>query len=63
MLIRRAAVAITANRYLTLFLLLAAASISYAVGFLWGFGLFIVVGVIFELSFWTKLLFAKRRRR
>jgi hypothetical protein len=30
---RRTAVAITANRYLTLFLLLAAASISYAIGF------------------------------
>jgi hypothetical protein len=54
--------AINANRYLTLFLLLVAASVSYAVGFIVGFGLFIAVGVVFELVFWWRLLADKRRR-
>jgi hypothetical protein len=54
--------AISANRYLTLFLLFVAASISYAVGFIIGFWLFIAVGVVFELLFWLELLAGKRRR-
>ena len=54
--------AITANRYLTLFLLFVAASISYVVDFIVGFWLFFAVGVIFELLFWAKLLTGKRRR-
>lgn len=54
--------AISANRYLTLFLLFVAASISYAVGFIIGFWLFIAVGVVFELVFWLKLLAGQRRR-
>ena len=53
--------AITANRYLTLFLLFAASAISYSVGFIIGFWLFIVVGVIFELVFWVELFTGKRR--
>ena len=48
--------AITEYRYLTVFLLLLAAFISYAVGFAGGFWLFIAVGAIFELSFWVKWL-------
>jgi hypothetical protein len=59
--IRRTGMAITAKRYLTLFLLLVAASISYALGFIGGFCFFIVVGAIFELSFWVKLLFGNMR--
>ena len=54
--------AISANRYLTLFLLFVAASTSYAVGFIIGFWLFIAVGVVFELVFWFGLLAGKRRR-
>jgi hypothetical protein len=54
--------AITANRYLTLLLLFGVAGISYAVGFIVGFWLFIAVGVIFELAFWFELLTGKRRR-
>lgn len=54
--------AIKLNRYLTLFLLFVAASISYAVGFLVGFWLFIAVGVFFELVFWLELFTGRRRR-
>ena len=54
--------AITANRYLTLFLLFAAAGISYAVGFMIGFWLLIVIGAAFELAFWLKLILRNRRR-
>ena len=54
--------AITANRYLTLFLLFVAASISYAVGFIIGFWLLIAVGVVFELVFWLELFAGNRRR-
>jgi hypothetical protein len=53
--------AISANRYLTLFLLFVAASISYAVGFIIGFWLLIVGGVVFELVFWLELLAGTRR--
>jgi hypothetical protein len=48
------------NRYLTLLLLLAAAAISYAIGFAAGVWLFLVVGVIFELSFWVGLFTPRR---
>ena len=54
--------AITANRYLTLFLLFAAAAISYAVGFTIGFWLLIVIGGAFELAFWFQLIVRNRRR-
>lgn len=54
--------ALTANRYLTLILLFAAATISYAVGFTAGFWLMIAIGVVFELVFWIELLFGRRRR-
>jgi hypothetical protein len=54
--------AISANRYLTLFLLFVAASISYAIGFIIGFWLFIAVGVVLELAFWLELLTGRRRR-
>jgi uncharacterized protein (DUF58 family) len=54
--------AVTANRYLILFLLFAAASISYAIGFIIGFWLFIAFGVVFELVFWLELFSANRRR-
>lgn len=48
------------NRYLLLFLLLAAAAISYAIGFGAGVWLFLVVGVIFEISFWVRLFTLRR---
>jgi len=54
--------AITANRYVTLFVLFIAASISYAVGFLGGVVFFILVGVVFEIVFWINLIFIQRRR-
>jgi len=54
--------AITANRYLTLLLLFSAAAISYAVGFMVGFGFLIAIGLVFELWFWAKLIFGRRRR-
>jgi len=54
--------AITANRYLTLFLLFVAAVISYTVGFTVGFWLLIAVGAVFELAFWFELFFRRRRR-
>jgi hypothetical protein len=54
--------AIIANRYLTLLLLISAAAISYAVGFMAGFWLLIVIGAVFELMFWGKLIFGRRRR-
>jgi len=53
--------AINANRYLTLFLLFAAAAISYAVGFSVGFWVLIVVGGAFELAFWFQLILRNRR--
>ena len=54
--------AVSVNRYLTLFLLLLAATACYAIGFIAGFWLLIAVGVVFELTFWVKLLFELRRR-
>jgi hypothetical protein len=53
--------AIIANRYWTLLLLFAGAAVSYAAGFMVGFGLFIAVGAVFELAFWYRLF--KRTRR
>jgi hypothetical protein len=47
-------------RYPTLLLLLAAAGISYVVGFAAGVGIFVVLGVIFELSFWIGLFKPRR---
>jgi hypothetical protein len=44
--------AIVANRYWILCALLAAAGISYGVGFMAGLGLFVAAGVILELAFW-----------
>jgi len=54
--------AITVNRYLSLLLLFAAAAISYAVGFMVGFWLLIVIGGAFELAFWFKLILRSRDR-
>jgi len=55
-------VAISTNRYLILFLLFAAAAVSYGVGFTVGFWFLIAIGAVFELIFWGKLLFDPRRR-
>ena len=52
---------VTAKRYLVLLLLLAAAAVSYAVGFTAGFWLLIGLGAAFELAFWFQL-FSRRRR-
>jgi hypothetical protein len=54
--------AIVANRYWILLALLAAAIVSYGVGFTAGLGLFVAAGVILELAFWFGL-FTRRRRR
>ena len=53
--------ALIANRYWILLALFAAATVSYSVGFIVGFGLLIGVGLVFELAFWHQLI--KRRRR
>jgi len=55
--------AVMANRYRVILMLLVAAAISYAVGFTLGFWLLILIGAAFELAFWFELLFGKRRRR
>ncbi len=55
--------AIAANRYLTLFLLLVAASLSYAIGFLGGVMFFVAIGAIFESIFWFRLIFRRKRRQ
>jgi hypothetical protein len=54
--------AILANRYWILLALIAGAIVSYGVGSMAGFGLFLVAGGIFELAFWQEL-FKRRRRR
>jgi hypothetical protein len=54
--------AILANRYWTLLLLLAGAVASYAAGFLVGFWLFIAVGAVLELILWCELFKGRRRR-
>lgn len=43
-------------RWLVLTLLISAAIASYAVGFMKGAGVFLVLGCLFELSFWVKFL-------
>jgi uncharacterized membrane protein YccF (DUF307 family) len=54
--------ALVANRYWILLALFAAATVSYSLGFMAGFGLFIAVGVVFELAFWHQLIKRIRRR-
>ena len=41
--------------WLVLTVLLVAALLSYAIGFMPGFGVFIILGVVFELGFWIGL--------
>lgn len=53
--------AILANRYWILLALVAAAVVSYSVGFTLGLGLFVAAGVVLELAFWFGL-FGRRRR-
>jgi hypothetical protein len=53
--------AIVENRYWILLALVAAAAVSYGIGFMVGLGLFVAAGVIFEFAFWLELL--KRRHR
>ena len=53
--------AILANRCWILLSLIAAAAVSYSVGFMVGLGLFVAAGVVFELAFWFELF--RRRRR
>jgi hypothetical protein len=53
--------AIVANRYWALLLLLAGAVVCYTAGFMAGFWLLIVVGAILELAFWSELIRRKRR--
>lgn len=45
----------TIPRWLVLTLLIVAAVACYSVGFTPGMGLFLILGVVFELSFWLKL--------
>ena len=54
--------ALIANRYWILLALLAAATVSYSLGFMAGVGLFIAVGMVFELAFWYQLIKRTRRR-
>jgi hypothetical protein len=54
--------AIVANRYWILLALFTGAVVSYGVGFMAGFGLFLAAGAIFELAFWHQVLKGRRRR-
>jgi hypothetical protein len=54
--------AMASTRYWILLALFAGAVVSYGVGSMAGFGLFLVAGVVFELAFWYEL-FKRRRRR
>jgi hypothetical protein len=54
--------AILANRYWILLALLAGAVVSYGIGSMAGFGLFLFAGVICELVLWHELRKRKRRR-
>ena len=54
--------AIVANRYWILLALLAAAVVSYGVGFTFGLALFVAAGVLLELAFWFGLFTRARRR-
>ena len=47
---------IVSNRWLVLSVLIAAAIGCYLIGFRLGLTLFLVLGVLFELGFWFKLL-------
>ena len=42
-------------RWLVLVLLLGAAALSYLIGFMPGLGLFLILGMLFEIGFWLKL--------
>ena len=52
--------AISANRYLVLLILLTAATACYIVGVRVGFWVLIAIGAILELAFWYKLFFRRR---
>jgi len=54
--------AIMANRYRVILMLLVAAAISYAIGFMLGFWLLVLLGAAFEMAFWFQLLFRRRRQ-
>lgn len=54
--------AIVANRYWILLPLLAAAVVSYGLGFMLGAALLVAAGVCFELVFWFELIRRNRRR-
>ena len=53
---------LSANRYLVLFLLFLVAIASYAIGFMGGFWVFILLGAAFELTFWAKLIIGNKRQ-
>jgi len=57
--------AVIANRYWILLAFVAAAVVSYSVGFTFGLGLFVATGVIFDLvlSFHLGRRFLKQRRQ
>jgi hypothetical protein len=59
---RKQSMAIVANRHWMLLALLAGAIVSYSVGFMAGFGLLLVAGVMLELAFWYQLFKRNRRR-
>lgn len=42
-------------RWLVLTLLFGAAALSYLAGFMAGFGLFLILGLLFEIGFWVNL--------
>ncbi|MEM7358371.1 MAG: hypothetical protein AAF431_04710 [Pseudomonadota bacterium] len=42
-------------RWLILSLLIGAAVLCYIIGFTPGMGLFLILGMVFELSFWVKV--------
>ena len=54
--------ALIANRYWVLLALFAAAAVSYSLGFMVGLGLFIALGLVFELAFWYRLIKQQDRR-
>jgi hypothetical protein len=54
--------AIVANRYWILLALFVAAATCYSLGFVIGFWLFIVVGIVFEVALWRQLFKLRRHR-
>jgi hypothetical protein len=54
--------AIVANRYWVLLPLLAAAVVSYGLGFMLGAAFFVAAGMCLELAFWFALIRRIRRR-